>query len=64
MEEVKAELNEKTNIASEFGITEEKIRKETSNRKNWIAPGVDGIQNFWWKFITAQKALAKVFTIL
>ena len=50
---------------SELGITEEKLRKETSKRKNWTAPGVDGIQNFWWKkFIPAQKALAKVFTML
>ena len=65
MEEVKAELNQKANIVSEFGITEEKLRKETSKRKNWTAPGVDGIQNFWWKkFIPAQKALAKVFTML
>ena len=65
MEEVKLELNEKANIVSEFGITEDKLRKETSKRKNWTAPGVDGIQNFWWKkFIPVQKALAKVFTIL
>ena len=61
MEEVKAELNEKANIVSEFGITEEKLRKETSKRKNWTAPGVDGIKNFWWKkFIPARKALAVV----
>ena len=46
MEEVKAEMNEKASIVSEFGITEEKLRKETSKRKNWTAPGVDGIQNF------------------
>ena len=65
MEEVKLELNEKANIVSEFGITEDKLRKETSKRKNWTAPGVDGIQNFWWKkFIPVQKALAKVLTIL
>ena len=65
MEDAKVELNEKANIVSEFGITEEKLRKETSKRKNWTAPGVDGIQNSWWKkFTPAQKALAKVFTML
>ena len=65
MEEVKAEMNEKASIVSEFGITEEKLRKETSKRKNWTAPVLDGIQNFWWKkFIPAQKALAKIFTML
>ena len=65
MEEVKAQLNEKVNIVGEFGTTEEKPRKETSKRKNWTAPGVDGIQNVWWKtFIPVQKALGKVFTML
>ena len=65
MEEVKAELSEKANIVSQFEITEEKLRKETSKRKNWTAPGIDGIQNYWWKkFTSAQKALAKSFTIL
>ena len=47
MEEVKAGLSEKANIVSQFGITEEKLRKETSKRKNWTAPGIDGIQNYW-----------------
>ena len=65
MEEVKAELSEKANIVSQFKITEEKLRKETSKRKNWTAPGIDGIQNYWWKeFTSAQKALAKSFTSL
>ena len=65
MEEVKAELSEKANIVSQFEITEEKLRKETSKRKNWTAPGIDGIQNYWWKkFTSAQKVLAKSFTSL
>ena len=46
MEEVKTELSEKANIVSQFEITEEKLRKETSKRKNWTAPGIDGIQNY------------------
>ena len=65
MEEVQAELSEKANIVSQFEITEEKLRKETSKRKNWTAPGIDGIQNYWWKkFTSAQKGLAKSFTSL
>ena len=65
MEEVKAELNEKAKIVSQFEMTEEKLRREASKRKNWTTPGIDGIQNFWWKkFIPAQKALAKAFTII
>ena len=63
MEEVKAELSEKVNIVSQFEIIEEKLRKETSKRKNWTAPGIDGIQNYGWKkFTSAQKVLAKSFT--
>ena len=38
MEEVKAELSEKVNIVSQFEITEEKLRKETSKGKNWKSP--------------------------
>ena len=65
MEEVKAELSEKANIVSQFEITEEKLRKETSKRKNRTAPGIDGIQNYWWKkFTSAQKVLAKSSTSL
>ena len=65
MEDVKAELSEKANIVSQFEITEEKLRKETSKRKNWTAPGIDGIQNYWWKkFTLAQKELAKSFMSL
>ena len=65
MEEVKAELNEKANIVTKFEITEEKLKKETSKRKNWTAPGVDGVQNFWWKkFTPAQKALARILTTI
>ena len=65
MDEVKAELNEKANIVSQFEITEEKLRREASKRKNWTAPGIDGIQNFWWKkFIPAHQALAKAFTMI
>ena len=31
-------------------------------RKNWTAPGIDGIQNYWWKrFQIAQKALTRAF---
>ena len=65
MEEVKAELNEKVKIVGQFEITEERLKRETTKRKNWTAPGIDGIQNYWWKkFTAAQKALAKAFTNL
>ena len=65
MEEVKAKLGERANLVSEFAITDQNMKKEVAKRKNWTAPGIDRIQNFWWKkFETAQKALRKAFTDL
>ena len=65
MEEVKKQLNEKVNIVQEFEIENESLRREIRKRKNWTAPGIDGIQNYWWKnFTPAQKALTKVHTLM
>ena len=62
MEEVKAKLGKRANLVSEFAITVENMKKEIVKRKNWTAPGIDGIQNFWWKkFEPTQKALRKSF---
>ena len=44
---VKAELGERANLASEFAITDENMNKEIAKQKNWTAPRMDGIQNFW-----------------
>ena len=61
MEEVKAELSERATVVGQFEITEVRLKKEASKRKNWTAPGIDGIQNYWWKkLIPAQEALARV----
>ena len=49
MEEVRRQLNEKVNQVNEFDITFEKVKKEAAKRKGWTAPGLDGIQNYWWK---------------
>jgi hypothetical protein len=65
MEEVKRQMGENIYIIKEFTIRDETIRKEVSKRKGWTAPGIDGIQNFWWKkFEPAQKSLAKAFSVL
>ena len=62
MEKVKIELREKVQNVNEFTITENKVVAEIRKRKNWTAPGIDGIQNYWWKrFQTAQKALTRAF---
>ena len=41
----------------------EKVKKEVVKRKGWTAPGIDGIQNFWWKKLEpTQKALTRAIT--
>ena len=39
-------LGETANLVSEFAITDENIKKESTKRKIWRALGIDGIQNF------------------
>ena len=62
MEKIREELKEKITSVKEFDITESGLISEIKKRKNCTAPGVDGIQNFWWKrFRPVQKALKKAF---
>eukprot|EP00112_Aurelia_sp_Birch-Aquarium-sp1_P001776 Seg1193.5 transcript_id=Seg1193.5/GoldUCD/mRNA.D3Y31 product="LINE-1 retrotransposable element ORF2 protein" protein_id=Seg1193.5/GoldUCD/D3Y31 len=62
MEQVRTALRDKVQNVNEFTITENKLVAEIRKRKNWTAPGIDGIQNYWWKrFQTAQKALLRAF---
>ena len=50
------------NKVNGFTITENKVVAEIRKRKNWTAPGIDGIQSYWWKrFQTTQKALLRAF---
>ena len=37
---------------TEFIIDGKKLYETVKKRKNWTAPGTDGIQNFWWKKLT------------
>ena len=62
MEVVRRQLREKVNQVNEFNITLEKVKKEIGKRKGWTAPGIDGIQNYWWKTLEpAQEALTRAF---
>ena len=63
MEEVKEQLKSKVDEVNEFDITLEKVKNEAVKRKGWTAPGIDGIQNFWWKKLeTAQSSLTRAYT--
>ena len=65
MEEVKAEVSKRANLVSEFAITDKNLKKEIAKWKNWTAPRIDDIPNFWWKKVElTQKVLRKAFTDL
>ena len=63
MEEIRRQLKDKVSQVNDFNITLEKVKKEVTKRKGWAAPGIDGIQNYWWKKLEPiQKALTRAFT--
>ena len=60
MDEVARKLKRMVVEVKEFDVTEEKLIEVIKKRKNWSSPGIDGIQNYWWKrFKTAQQALCR-----
>ena len=62
MEEIGRQLKQKVKNVKEFQVNFENVKKEVRKRKGWTAPGIDGIQNYWWKkFESAQEALTKAF---
>ena len=65
MEEIGRQLHKKVNSFNDLTVIFDKVIKEVAKRKGWTAPGIDGIQNYWWKkFESAQKALTRAFTKL
>ena len=46
----------------ELHITEQELGKTINKRKNWSAPGIDGISNFWWK--TQRSTTGKIATLM
>ena len=62
MESVSKQLRDKITSVKEFNITVEIFEKETKKKKNWTAPGIDGIQNFYWKKLKpARRELRRAF---
>ena len=54
MVSIEKELKEKVRIPHETPTFQiQGLREEIKKRKNWTAPGIDGIQNFWWKHCPA-----------
>ena len=52
MNTVARKLREKVVDAQDFVINNETLKKAVKKRKNWTAPGIDGIQTYWWKKLT------------
>ena len=40
-------MKDKIRQVEELHITEQELRKTIKKRKNWSAPGIDGISDFW-----------------
>ena len=49
MEKVEKKIRAKVTNVKEFIVAESDIAMVIKKRKNWTAPGIDGIENFWWK---------------
>ena len=62
MNMVARKLSEKVTDVQEFKIDDKKLYETVKKRKNWTAPGIDGIQNFWWKKLAETwKAIIDCF---
>ena len=57
MRGIEKRLREKVKSTSEFKVTEKDLQDVAKKRKNWSAPGIDGITNYWWKTLTATRKL-------
>ena len=55
MKGIEKRLREKVKSTSEFKVTEKDLQDVAKKKKNWSAPGIDGITNYWWKTLTATK---------
>ena len=61
MQDIQEALEAKVVDVKDFDINLAQLCKEVKKRKNWTAPGIDGIQNYWWKkFCAVGPPLAKV----
>ena len=46
-------IKDKATQVEEMTVDMGKLQPILKKRKNWSAPGIDGIQNFWWKKLTS-----------
>ena len=53
MQTVTNKIKDKVTQIEEMTVEMGKLQNILKKRKNWSAPGIDGIQNFWWKKLTS-----------
>ena len=56
MNTIAKKIKEKIIDVQELTITEGKLYSTAEKRKNWSAPGIDGIPNFYWKKLSVHGA--------
>ena len=54
MIEVGQKIKQKVENVREFIVRKNDIARVIKKRKNWTAPGIDGIGNFWWKIFKSM----------
>ena len=53
MQTVANKIKDKVTQVEEMTVDIGKLEHILKKRKNWSAPGIDGVQNFWWKKLTS-----------
>jgi len=53
MKDIGNRIKEKIQEVHEFMVCDKDIKEVIKKKKNWTAPGIDGIENFWWKIFTS-----------
>ena len=52
--EVGQKIKQKVENVREFIVRKNDISRVIKKRKNWTAPGIDDIENFWWKIFKSM----------
>ena len=62
MNTVAKKIGQKVTNVQESTITKKRLHQTVKKRKNWSAPGIDRVQNFWWKkFRGTWSAMLRCF---
>ena len=63
MNTVTKKIGQKVANKQKFNFTKMKLQQADKKRKNGSAPGIDGVQNFWWKkFRGTWSAIIRCFS--